>query len=113
MTRIFDIFFSLVALLLFLPFGIIIALILRFSGEGEIFYRQERLGKNKKLFGVLKFATMQKNSSSIGTGDVTIQNDPRVLPFGSFLRKTKLNEVPQLWNILIGQMSIVGPRLKH
>jgi lipopolysaccharide/colanic/teichoic acid biosynthesis glycosyltransferase len=110
MTRLFDILLSLIALIVFLLFGLIIALILRFTGEGEIFYTQERLGKNGKRFGLLKFATMLKNSPAIGTGDVTVKDDPRVLPFGKFLRKTKLNEVPQIINILIGDMSVVGPR---
>jgi lipopolysaccharide/colanic/teichoic acid biosynthesis glycosyltransferase len=110
LTRVLDIFLSFVALIVFFPFGIIIAIILRCSGEGEIFYRQERLGKGGKPFGLLKFATMLKNSPSIGNGDVTVKNDPRVLPVGKFLRKSKLNEVPQLINILIGDISVVGPR---
>ena len=97
-------------LLLFLPFGAVIALILRFTGEGEIFYRQQRVGRGGKLFGLLKFATMLKNSPNLAGGTVTVKNDPRVLPLGGFLRKTKLNEVPQLWNVLTGEMSIVGPR---
>jgi lipopolysaccharide/colanic/teichoic acid biosynthesis glycosyltransferase len=110
MTRILDIVLSFVAFMVFLPFGIIIVLILRFTGEGEIFYIQDRMGKNSRHFGLLKFATMLKNSSSIGAGDITVKNDPRVLPFGRFLRKTKLNEVPQILNILAGDMSVVGPR---
>jgi lipopolysaccharide/colanic/teichoic acid biosynthesis glycosyltransferase len=68
------------------------------------------VGKGGRHFGLLKFATMLKNSPSIGAGDVTVKNDPRVLPVGHFLRKTKLNEVPQLINILIGDMSVIGPR---
>jgi lipopolysaccharide/colanic/teichoic acid biosynthesis glycosyltransferase len=110
MIRIVDIVLSLFALAVFLPFGLIIMLILRFTGEGEIFYMQDRIGKEGRHFGLIKFATMLKNSPSIGTGDVTVRNDPRVLPFGRFLRKTKLNEIPQLVNILIGDMSVVGPR---
>jgi len=110
MIRFFDILLSLITLIVFFPFGLIIALILRITGEGEIFYIQERLGRKGRRFGLLKFATMLKNSPSIGTGDVTIKYDPRVLPFGKFLRKTKLNEVPQIINILIGDMSVVGPR---
>lgn len=110
MKRIFDILASGLALLVFLPVGIVLALILRFTGEGEIFYRQNRVGRNGKTFGVLKFATMLKDSPNLGTGTITKKGDPRVLPFGKFLRKTKLNEVPQLWNILVGDMSIVGPR---
>jgi lipopolysaccharide/colanic/teichoic acid biosynthesis glycosyltransferase len=110
MTRFFDIVLSLAALVLFFPFVLNIVLILRFTGEGEIFYVQDRIGKGGRHFGLIKFATMLKNSPSIGTGDVTVQNDPRVLPFGRFLRKTKINEIPQLVNILIGDMSVVGPR---
>ncbi len=110
MKRFFDILFSILAGTIFLPFGLIIMMILRFTGEGEIFYRQQRVGKDGKLFGLLKYATMIKNSSSMGSGLLTVKNDPRVLPFGRILRKTKLNEIPQLWNILIGEMSIIGPR---
>jgi lipopolysaccharide/colanic/teichoic acid biosynthesis glycosyltransferase len=110
MSRLFDILLSACALLVFLPFGIIIALILRFTGEGEIFYTQERVGRNGKRFGLLKFATMLKNSPATGAGDVTVKDDPRVLPFGHVLRKTKINEMPQLVNILIGDMSVIGPR---
>jgi lipopolysaccharide/colanic/teichoic acid biosynthesis glycosyltransferase len=110
MTRLLDILLSAIALMVFLPFGLLIALLLRLTGEGEIFYTQERVGKGGRKFGLLKFATMLKNSPSTGTGDVTVKNDPRVLPLGRVLRKTKLNEVPQLINILTGDMSIVGPR---
>tara|TARA_Y100000590_G_scaffold470251_1_gene663093 strand:+ start:6503 stop:7087 length:585 start_codon:yes stop_codon:yes gene_type:complete len=81
-----------------------------FTGEGEVFYKQIRVGKNNKDFPLFKFATMIKNSPNIGAGDITIKNDPRVLPFGKLLRKTKLNEFPQFINVLIGNMSIVGPR---
>lgn len=97
-------------MLAFLPIGLVLALLLRFSGEGEVFYRQKRVGRNGKTFGVLKFATMLKDSPNLGTGNITTKNDPRVLPMGGFLRKSKLNEVPQLWNIFIGDMSVVGPR---
>jgi len=110
MTRLFDILLSFIALLVFFPFGVFIALILRFTGEGEIFYIQDRIGKNGKHFGLIKFATMLKNSPAIGAGDITVKNDSRVLPVGRFLRKTKINEIPQLINILIGDISVVGPR---
>lgn len=108
--RICDISFSGLALLVLAPLLIPIAIVLRLSGEGEIFYVQQRVGKYGQLFGLLKFATMLKNSPSIGTGTVTIKDDPRVLPIGKFLRKTKINELPQLVNILSGDMSVVGPR---
>jgi lipopolysaccharide/colanic/teichoic acid biosynthesis glycosyltransferase len=110
MTRVLDIFLSSLALVVFFPFGVLIALVLKCTGEGEIFYIQERIGKGGRRFGLLKFATMLKNSPAIGAGDITVKDDPRVLPFGKFLRKTKLNEVPQLINILVGDMSVVGPR---
>lgn len=110
MQRIFDIFLSSLAILILSPIFIPIAIVLKFTGEGEIFYKQKRIGLNGKEFGLLKFATMLKNSPNIGAGEITVHNDPRVLPFGKFLRKTKINELPQLLNIIIGDMSIVGPR---
>ena len=108
--RFFDIFFSGLALLVLSPLLMPIIFILRFSGEGEIFFLQERIGKGGKVFKLLKFATMLKNSPNIGTGSVTMKDDPRVLPVGKFLRKTKINELPQLLNIFFGDMSIIGPR---
>mgnify|MGYP001319375670 CR=1 FL=1 len=108
--RIFDIVISFSAILIASPILILVIIILKLTGEGEVFYLQKRVGKNGKEFGLLKFATMIKNSSKIGAGDITLSNDPRVLPFGKFLRKTKINELPQIWNILNGEMSIVGPR---
>lgn len=110
MDRFFDIVFSLIALLVLLPVFIAVIVLLRLTGEGEIFFLQERIGKDGKKFNLFKFATMLKNSPSIGTGTVTMKNDPRVLPVGRFLRKTKINELPQLLNILFGNMSIIGPR---
>jgi len=110
MQRFFDVLFSGLALLVLLPLLVPIAVLLRLTGEGEIFFLQERVGKNGKPFKLFKFATMLKNSPSIGTGTVTMKNDPRVLPMGKFLRKTKINELPQLLNIFIGDMSVVGPR---
>ena len=109
-VRFFDIFFSGIALLILFPLLAPIVLILKFSGEGEIFFLQERVGKGGELFKLLKFATMLKDSPNIGTGTVTIKEDPRVLPVGKFLRKTKINELPQLINILLGDMSVIGPR---
>ena len=91
----------------------IIILILSLTGEKEIFYKQSRIGKNGANFKLIKFATMLKNSENKGAGTVTLKNDFRVLPFGKFLRKTKLNELPQLFNIFIGQMSVIGPRPLH
>tara|TARA_Y100000768_G_C23974489_1_gene682352 strand:+ start:1478 stop:2134 length:657 start_codon:yes stop_codon:yes gene_type:complete len=108
--RFFDIVFSLLGLfILLIPF-VIISIILKLTGEGEVFYLQQRVGFKNKNFKILKFATMIKNSPKIGTGSLTLRNDPRVLPFGKFLRKSKINELPQLINVLIGNMSFVGPR---
>ena len=108
--RLIDIFLSLFVLLMFSPILLACILILRCTGEGEIFYTQIRIGKNNLPFKLYKFATMLKNSPNIGTGTITIENDPRVLPFGHFLRKSKINELPQLINILLGDMSVIGPR---
>jgi lipopolysaccharide/colanic/teichoic acid biosynthesis glycosyltransferase len=110
MQRFFDVLFSALALVVLSPFLVLIAILLRLTGEGEIFFLQERVGKDGRVFKVFKFATMLKNSPSIGTGTVTVKNDPRVLPLGSILRKTKINELPQLLNIFLGDMSVVGPR---
>jgi lipopolysaccharide/colanic/teichoic acid biosynthesis glycosyltransferase len=110
MERFFDIFFSSIALLMLSPFLVPLAIILKCTGEGEIFFLQKRIGKDGKSFNLFKFATMLKNSPNLGTGTVTMKEDPRVLPVGKFLRKTKLNELPQLLNIFFGDMSIIGPR---
>lgn len=110
MERFCDIFFSGLALLVLSPLLAPIVLILKFSGEGEIFFLQERIGKGGQVFKLFKFATMLKDSPNIGTGTVTMKGDPRVLPVGKFLRKTKINELPQLLNIFFGDMSVIGPR---
>ena len=110
MDRFFDILFSVIALLLLSPLLLPIVIILRLTGEGEVFFLQERIGKDGNKFNLFKFATMMKNSPNIGTGTVTVKDDPRVLPVGRFLRKTKINELPQLLNIFFGDMSVIGPR---
>lgn len=110
MQRLFDILFSGLALLVLSPLLLPIALLLRLTGEGEVFFLQNRVGLNGKHFKLYKFATMLKNSPTIGTGTVTVRNDPRILPMGHFLRKTKINELPQLLNIFFGDMSVIGPR---
>jgi lipopolysaccharide/colanic/teichoic acid biosynthesis glycosyltransferase len=110
LIRFFDVVLSGLALIVLSPLLIPIVLFLKFSGEGEIFFLQERVGKNREMFKLFKFATMLKDSPSMGTGTVTMKNDPRVLPAGKFLRKTKINELPQLLNVFIGHMSLVGPR---
>lgn len=110
MERFFDILFSALGLLVLAPLLVPIVVILRLTGEGEVFYTQERVGRDGRHFGLYKFATMLKESPSMGAGDITVKNDPRILPFGQLLRKTKLNELPQLLNILKGDLSLVGPR---
>lgn len=108
--RFLDIFVSLTTLFILLPVFLPIIVILRFSGEGEVFYFQERIGINNSKFQIWKFATMLKNSMNMGAGSITLRNDPRVTKIGSFLRKTKINELPQIINILKGDISLVGPR---
>ena len=110
MQRLFDIIFSCIALVSLLPLLLPLMLILRLTGEGEIFFLQNRVGREGRHFKLYKFATMLKDSPNIGTGTVTIKNDPRVLKVGRFLRKTKVNELPQLINIFNGDMSVIGPR---
>ena len=108
--RFFDCFFSLIAILILTPLFLPIIIGLKLTGEGYIFYKQERVGYKKQKFLIWKFATMLKDSPNMKGGIITTLNDPRITPMGSFLRKTKINELPQLFNIFLGQMSIVGPR---
>jgi lipopolysaccharide/colanic/teichoic acid biosynthesis glycosyltransferase len=108
--RSFDILFSLLGLFILSPILIPILILLKLTGEGEVFYRQERIGYKNKPFGILKFATMLKDSANIGSGLVTTRNDTRITPMGKFLRMSKINELPQLWNVFAGDMSFVGPR---
>jgi lipopolysaccharide/colanic/teichoic acid biosynthesis glycosyltransferase len=108
--RIFDFFIALAVLIILLPILVPICIALLLTGEHEVFYFQKRVGKNVKPFYIWKFATMLKNSEKMGTGSLTVRNDPRVTVVGGFLRKTKINELPQLMNVLIGNMSLVGPR---
>ena len=110
MERFFDILFSGIALLVLLPLFLPVVIILRLTGEGEVFFFQERIGQGGDTFKLFEFATMLKDSPNIGTGTVTMKGDPRVLPVGAVLRKTKINELPQLLNILLGDMSVIGPR---
>ena len=110
MIRFFDMLFSGIAIIILLPFMIPIMIGLKLTGEHDIFYKQERIGKGGKPFKVLKFATMLRNSPNMEGGVLTQKNDPRILPMGKFLRKTKINDLPQLINIFIGEMSVIGPR---
>ena len=108
--RYFDVLFSFFTILILSPLFVIVIMILKFTGEGEVFYLQDRVGKSGKIFRLIKFATMLKNSPNIGSGTITIENDPRILPIGKILRKSKINELPQLVNVLFGLMSLIGPR---
>jgi len=110
LKRLLDITVSFITLVILLPLFIPIVIALRLTAEGEVFYFQERIGINNSRFQIWKFATMLKNSMNMGTGSITLQNDFRVTPVGKFLRKTKINELPQIINILKGDISLVGPR---
>lgn len=109
MKRLFDILTASIALLLFLPFGIIIAVLIVLTSRGGIFYRQARVGRNGKSFRLFKFRTMKPESDKQGQLTVGMR-DPRITSVGVFLRKYKLDEFPQFINVLIGDMSVVGPR---
>lgn len=108
--RFFDILFSFIAICILSPLLIPISIGLLLTGEHYVFYFQKRIGYKNKPFFIWKFATMLKNSPNMGTGIHTTRKDPRILPMGNFLRKTKINELPQIVNILKGDMSIIGPR---
>ena len=108
--RLIDFILALIALLILMPFLLPISFILLLSGENEILYLQKRVGYKNKYFKIWKFATMMKNSANMDTGSLTLRNDPRVTPFGKFLRKTKINELPQIANVLLGNMAVVGAR---
>ena len=109
MKRILDIVFSCIILLLFLPFGLIIALFIVLESKGGVFYLQQRVGRYGKEFWIFKFRTMRKNADSAGKLTVGMR-DPRITTIGYFLRKFKLDEFPQFLNVLKGEMSVVGPR---
>ena len=110
MQRFLDVIISGLAILFLSPLFITVIFLLRITGEGEVFFRGERIGKKREKFQILKFVTMLKDSPNIGTGTLTIGNDPRILPVGKHLRNWKINELPQLLNVFMGHMSIVGPR---
>ncbi len=98
------------AILVLLPLALPIMLSLRLTGEGKVLFWQKRLGYRQSPFWMLKFATMLEDSPNMPGGILTLSNDPRITPMGGILRKSKINELPQLWNVLVGEMSIVGPR---
>ena len=110
LKRTFDVLSSGIAILILSPLLIPIIIGLKFTGEGYIFYKQERIGYKNKPFLIWKFATMLKDSANMPGGIMTTKKDPRITPMGGFLRKSKINELPQLFNIFFGSMSVVGPR---
>ena len=109
MKRAFDLLFSSTILTLFLPFGILISMLIMIGSKGGVFYRQERIGKHGKPFMLLKFRSMRIDSDQQGKLTVGM-NDSRITQIGLFIRKYKLDEFPQFINVLLGEMSIVGPR---
>ena len=110
LKRTFDILSSTVAIIICTPILIPVIIGLKLTGEGYIFYKQERIGYKNKKFLIWKFATMLKDSANMTGGIMTTKKDPRITPMGGFLRKSKINELPQLFNIFFGHMSVVGPR---
>ena len=108
--RFFDLAIAAVAIFVLLPLFVVIVILLAFTGEGEVFYFQKRIGYQRQYFQMWKFATMLKESPNLAGGYLTVRDDPRVTRVGYWLRKTKLNELPQLINVLLGDMSLVGPR---
>ncbi len=107
--RLFDIIVCLGLLILLLPFFLVIALLIKITSPGPVFYKGKRVGKGGKIFYMHKFRSMVVNADKIGT-DLTKHKDPRITPFGKFLRRTKIDEMPNLFDVLIGNMSLVGPR---
>ena len=107
--RIFDVLFSIMALLLLFPLIILVSIITFLSSKGPVLYKQERLGRGGKSFNMYKFRSMYVNAETEGP-ELTMKNDPRVTPWGRLMRRFKLDELPQFYNSLMGSMSIVGPR---
>ena len=108
MKRVIDLTIAIMMLILSFPLCVIVVVILKITGDREVFYTQERVGYRSRRFRIIKFCSMRKGSEALGS--LTVKGDPRVLPMGRLLRATKLNELPQLINVLRGDMSIVGPR---
>jgi len=107
--RVFDFSLAATGVVVLAPLLAMIALAVRLASPGPVFYRGPRVGLNGQRFNILKFRTMVANATAVG-GSSTPADDPRVTKAGSFLRRTKLDELPQLWNVLVGDMSFVGPR---
>src|SRR5665213_3269204 len=107
MKRVFDFYFSIAGLLVLFPFFILVALLVKATSKGPIFFKQERMGKNFRPFQIFKFRTMKVNKNG---ATITKAGDSRITPLGRWLRFTKIDELPQLINVLSGEMSFVGPR---
>ncbi|HIA13008.1 MAG TPA: sugar transferase [Flavobacteriales bacterium] len=110
MKRTIDLVLSSLLIALIFPFFLPLLILLKLTGEGHVFYLQQRVGYKNTRFNVWKFATMLKDSPNLAGGVITVRNDPRLTPMGKYLRKSKINELPQLINVFIGNMSFVGPR---
>lgn len=108
--NIFDIIVALIMIIILSPLFLIISILIKVDSKGPVFFKQERLGKNGQVFEIYKFRTMCDNAVTIGSGIFTFENDPRITKIGKILRKTSLDEIPQLINILKGEMSFIGPR---
>jgi len=109
MKRVFDILMATIGLILLSPLFLLVAVLIKLDSAGPIFFRQERIGKRFRPFLIYKFRTMVENAAQIGT-EITYGNDPRITRMGRLLRKTKIDELPQILNVLKGEMSLVGPR---
>ena len=108
MKRVFDFLVSLVGLFLLIPLLVLLSLLIKFTSKGTIFFIQERVGENGVFFKMIKFRSMQMIQDADST--ISVKGDMRVTKVGSFLRRYKLDELPELWNVLVGDMSLVGPR---
>ena len=110
MKRLMDIFGAIVAIILFSPVMLLAAILVKTTSEGPLIFKQERVGLHNRPFYMYKFRSMVVQDKAAEKGKWTVQNDPRVTPIGKFMRKTSIDELPQLFNVLKGEMSLVGPR---
>ena len=110
LKRLFDVFFSFLGLIFFSPLLILLTTLIKLDSPGSVFFRQERVGKNGRIFKIYKFRTMEKDAEKKGVHFTTPSTDPRITKIGRFLRKFYIDEIPQLINVLKGEMSLVGPR---
>lgn len=110
LKRFFDVLFSIFGLLVLIPIWLVVGIAIKLDSKGPVLFKQGRLGKNGRVFNIYKFRSMVMNAEFTGTGLFNYANDPRVTKVGNFLRNTSMDELPQLMNILKGDMSFVGPR---